>query len=477
MNTIEIMCEACDTKMRLSGGLLERLGGRRGRVTCKQCSNKVSLDASGDELVVTAGGSRIEGDDLELEPISENDPHLSDVPPANPSLGRIQVSSNAASSLPPPLPQSAAERGKQEAPLPPMRAVEDSLSPHTFEDEASLAALAKDIRSTPFSAPPPRDESYQSLYPEIPAPARKQEVSTPFGASQAPSPPRASSRAVAPAPLFSEGASVGVAPGAPSVVVTADGRLLNQADLGLAGENSKSSKAPWILAAVALFALGISLSAQIQNGVSDAFRPQISSAAASPVPTQLQSLPAEKSETTVAEVMIDAETTTDVREDSPSETDSGADVAGATPAVAPSKSQATSRVKASPATKPSPSAAAPVSAAPAAAAPAAAVEAEAKAEPEEPELQAAPFSAAQAAGAMREATALASSCRRATDPSGQARVVVTFAPSGRVTRATISGPPFAGTTTGGCIASRFRGARIPAFSGEAVTVSKTVTVH
>ena len=58
-----------------------------------------------------------------------------------------------------------------------------------------------------------------------------------------------------------------------------------------------------------------------------------------------------------------------------------------------------------------------------------------------------------------------------------ATVVVTFAPSGRVTSANVNGPPFAGTRTGGCIASTMRRARVPAFSGDHVTVSKTVTIH
>jgi hypothetical protein len=56
-------------------------------------------------------------------------------------------------------------------------------------------------------------------------------------------------------------------------------------------------------------------------------------------------------------------------------------------------------------------------------------------------------------------------------------VVITFAPSGRVTTATIGGPPFAGTPTGGCIAAALRKARVPAFEGERVTVSKTIVVQ
>jgi hypothetical protein len=69
------------------------------------------------------------------------------------------------------------------------------------------------------------------------------------------------------------------------------------------------------------------------------------------------------------------------------------------------------------------------------------------------------------------------SCRNAADPSGIAKVVMVFSTSGRVTSATVSGPPFAGTTTGGCIASRFRALRLPAFDGERRTIRKTVVVQ
>lgn len=89
----------------------------------------------------------------------------------------------------------------------------------------------------------------------------------------------------------------------------------------------------------------------------------------------------------------------------------------------------------------------------------------------------APFDRSQASAALASATAEAGACRQEGDPSGTASVTVTFAPSGRVTSAVISGPPFAGTKTGGCIARALRRATIPAFSGEKVTVAKTVVIH
>jgi hypothetical protein len=99
------------------------------------------------------------------------------------------------------------------------------------------------------------------------------------------------------------------------------------------------------------------------------------------------------------------------------------------------------------------------------------------AEPTPPAEPAGPFDKAAATAALTASAGQASACRREGDPSGVASVVVTFAPSGRVTSASISGPPFAGTPTGGCIASTLRNTRIPAFDGERVTVSKTVVIQ
>lgn len=87
------------------------------------------------------------------------------------------------------------------------------------------------------------------------------------------------------------------------------------------------------------------------------------------------------------------------------------------------------------------------------------------------------FSTSAASSALGAAAGRASGCKKDGDPSGVARVSVTFAPSGRATRATVNGPPFAGTQTGGCIAAAFRSASVPAFSGDPVTVSKSVTIR
>lgn len=95
----------------------------------------------------------------------------------------------------------------------------------------------------------------------------------------------------------------------------------------------------------------------------------------------------------------------------------------------------------------------------------------------EPAAAGTPFDRNAAASALASAAAQASACRKDGDPSGVANVTLTFAPSGRVTAAKLSGPPFAGTATGGCIASTLRRAKIPPFDGEMVTVAKTIVVQ
>ena len=107
-------------------------------------------------------------------------------------------------------------------------------------------------------------------------------------------------------------------------------------------------------------------------------------------------------------------------------------------------------------------------------APDADTEESAESPPAEP---AGPFDRDAASAALGRAASEASSCRREGDPSGMAAVTITYSPSGRVTTATIAGPPFSGTATGGCIAATFRRAAVPPFSGELVTVKKTVTIQ
>jgi hypothetical protein len=68
-------------------------------------------------------------------------------------------------------------------------------------------------------------------------------------------------------------------------------------------------------------------------------------------------------------------------------------------------------------------------------------------------------------------------CREPGGPSGRATVVVTFEPSGKVTSATVSDPPFAGTSSGACIAAAMKRATVPAFSGLPGTVTKILSIQ
>jgi hypothetical protein len=85
------------------------------------------------------------------------------------------------------------------------------------------------------------------------------------------------------------------------------------------------------------------------------------------------------------------------------------------------------------------------------------------------------FNKEAARTALEEAGDRAAGCRTVDSPAGAARLAITFAPSGRVTSAVIEGGPFAGTAAGGCVASKFRSVLVPPFSGESVTVHKTVS--
>jgi hypothetical protein len=55
--------------------------------------------------------------------------------------------------------------------------------------------------------------------------------------------------------------------------------------------------------------------------------------------------------------------------------------------------------------------------------------------------------------------------------------MVTFAPEGSVSSASVTTADYAGTRIGSCIAQRLREINIPAFTGAAVTVKRSVTVR
>jgi hypothetical protein len=86
-----------------------------------------------------------------------------------------------------------------------------------------------------------------------------------------------------------------------------------------------------------------------------------------------------------------------------------------------------------------------------------------------------PFDRRASAAALERVNV--SECARPGGPLGSGHVKVTFASSGNVTTAEVDSPPFGGTAVGGCIAGKFRAARVPAFGGGCVTIGKSLTLR
>ncbi|WP_437854342.1 zinc-ribbon domain-containing protein [Sorangium sp. So ce363] len=168
---------------------------------------------------------------------------------------------------------------------------------------------------------------------------------------------------------------------------------------------------------------------------------------------------------------------------SPAQTAAPAPPSAETAAAATPSTAETAAPSAEPtASAEAPSAATPAAATPAAAekpasAPAAAAEKPAASKPEPAASGGAEFNRGAASSALGAAAGSAKSCKKAGGPTGTGRVKVTFAPSGSVTSAEVQGAPFAGTSVGGCVARLFRGARVPAFGGGSVSVSKSFTIN
>jgi GYF domain 2 len=87
------------------------------------------------------------------------------------------------------------------------------------------------------------------------------------------------------------------------------------------------------------------------------------------------------------------------------------------------------------------------------------------------------FDATAAKAALASAAVATASCREKGGPAGKATIVVTFEPSGNVSSATVSDAPFAGTSSGACIASAMKRATVPPFSGLPGTVTKTISIQ
>jgi hypothetical protein len=86
------------------------------------------------------------------------------------------------------------------------------------------------------------------------------------------------------------------------------------------------------------------------------------------------------------------------------------------------------------------------------------------------------FDAALTKAPLAQAASDAQACKQSGGPSGKVTVVVTFDPSGKVSSATITEPPFAGTATATCISSALKRATIAPFGGLPGTVSKTFSI-
>lgn len=535
MNTLDIICDSCDAQMRLSAGLLARVAGKTGRVSCKQCEQRVILDGRDGGVRVVAGGTVVEPLDLEEVQSSADgdgkqeagDPHLSELPP---DVWESRGQSN--SSLPPPLPEEAKKDSNSppamdepppsaeeltdvasvrepglfeladqlrraedreprfEAPSP-LRAGEDSLSPHSIDDEEEdgLVSLNRDFRSSPFASE--RDATYESLFPKnsrITDPAIF-EAPVPL-VSGAPRPPKAGElRRSRAAEADALAADLSKPAGQVSMLVGPDGNLHNRTDeqtmttaaLSAAPAPQRSSWFPWMVAAVSLLALGISIGMHARDGGVALQSPLEKAEAHRPTLAGAPFAEEEVIEPTVEEDVIDDIENELAEEDAIIEDSVGTESESV-------EKQADLTVKKAEAKKAEATTATATKEEGSSDESKDLVEDETNGEPvdseaeesEEADGEMAPapqFSASAASAALREATALASSCRSPSDPTGNATVVVTFAPSGRVTRAAVTGEPYAGTTTGGCIASRFRSARVPAFSGDFVTVKKTVTIN
>lgn len=156
---------------------------------------------------------------------------------------------------------------------------------------------------------------------------------------------------------------------------------------------------------------------------------------------------------------------------------SAAAIASTSPASASAAAPASARPATSTAATPAAAVAAATPATPAAAAKPADPAAAAAKPPEAPAAtEGAAFDKNAAVAALSAAAASAGSCKTADGPTGAGKVSVTFAPSGRATATSVAGD-LAGTEVGGCVARLFRAAKVPPFTGDPVTVSKSFTVQ
>ena len=87
----------------------------------------------------------------------------------------------------------------------------------------------------------------------------------------------------------------------------------------------------------------------------------------------------------------------------------------------------------------------------------------------------APLSRGAAMAALASAASAAAGCKRPDGPTGAGSANVTFSPDGPVKSVSVSAP-FAGTSVGQCVATVFRGAHVPPFSGSSITLPKSFQI-
>jgi predicted Zn finger-like uncharacterized protein len=68
-------------------------------------------------------------------------------------------------------------------------------------------------------------------------------------------------------------------------------------------------------------------------------------------------------------------------------------------------------------------------------------------------------------------------CKKGDGPTGSGHVSITFSPNGSVSNVVADQPPYQGTAVGGCVAAKFRSARVPAFGGAAQKVGKSFSIN
>ena len=88
-----------------------------------------------------------------------------------------------------------------------------------------------------------------------------------------------------------------------------------------------------------------------------------------------------------------------------------------------------------------------------------------------------PFNMGEAKARLAAVAGAVQACKKPSGPTGTGRVVVVFGPSGAAQSANVTGDPFEGTATGGCVAAHFRAVRVPAFGGSPFSVSKSFSIN